>query len=154
MNCFQLREVINFIAAGSTPCVLFSPPATSTYATCSSRLCRARQRRPRPVVSVCYALCRASVETPRESHITNAGESASNGCCFAASTSAGADPAPAKASVKPLSTERKERFLVMVPPNSPQKRTGGRCRGPALKRLALLENPCQRRSEDFVPPAA
>jgi len=39
-------------------------------------------------------------------------------------------------------------------PNKPQEQTGGCCRGSALKRLALLENSCQRRSEDFVPPAA
>jgi len=39
-------------------------------------------------------------------------------------------------------------------PNSTQKRTGGLYRGSGLKPLALLENPCQRRSEDFVPPAA
>jgi len=41
-----------------------------------------------------------------------------------------------------------------MPPNIPQEQTGGCCRGSALKRLALLESMCQRRSEDFVPPAA
>jgi len=39
-------------------------------------------------------------------------------------------------------------------PNATQEQTGGCCRGSALPRLALLESMCQRRSEDFVPPAA
>jgi len=39
-------------------------------------------------------------------------------------------------------------------PNTTQEQTGGLYRGSALKRLALLENSCQRWSEDFVPPAA
>jgi len=39
-------------------------------------------------------------------------------------------------------------------PNPTQEQTGGLCRGSALPRLALLESMCQRRSEDFVPPAA
>jgi len=39
-------------------------------------------------------------------------------------------------------------------PNKPQEQTGGLYRGSALARLALLGSMCQRRSEDFVPPAA
>jgi len=39
-------------------------------------------------------------------------------------------------------------------PNITQEQTGGLCRGSGLTPLALLEASCQRRSEDFVPPAA
>jgi len=46
------------------------------------------------------------------------------------------------------------KFLGHEAPNATQEQTGGCCRGSALKRLALLESSCQRRSEDFVPPAA